>query len=139
MHLKQTLKYSDRDSPAGLGGMYKCKWFQKERSVHWTTQQSIEFYTSLLQPWPYGLTWVKQDKIMHWSRKPCLSLQGLVIKTCLGYKKITRDFPDSAVVKTPHSRCRVPRFYCGSGDQVLHATAKTQHSQIIHEEGELLE
>ena len=40
------------------------------------------------------------------------------------------DFPGGPVAKTLHSQCRESRFNFWSGNQILHATTKTQHSQI---------
>ena len=40
------------------------------------------------------------------------------------------DFPGGPLAKTPHSQCRGPGFNPQSGNQIPHATTKTQHSQI---------
>ena len=45
-------------------------------------------------------------------------------------KEKSQDFPGGPVVKTPHSQCRGPRFNSWSGNYVLNASTKTQHSQI---------
>ena len=40
------------------------------------------------------------------------------------------DFPNGSVKKTPGSRCRRPRFDTWSGNYILPASTKTQHSQL---------
>ena len=40
------------------------------------------------------------------------------------------DFPGGPVVKTLHSQRKGPEFNPWSGNQIPHATAKTQQSQI---------
>ena len=41
-----------------------------------------------------------------------------------------RDFPSDPMAKTLHSQCWEPRFNPWSGNQIQHATTKTQRSQI---------